>query len=124
MLYITDVSEEEIKLLKKHYKKSQCTLIRERAHAIILSSQKRQVSDIALILMRSEDTVCQWIHDFQQRRISSIFHQYQGKMNASKLTKEQKEEIKQILGQPPSEQGLPKMFWDVPSLKVYQGSRI
>ena len=101
MVYIKNISEEEIKLLKNHYKKSPCVLIRERAHAIILSSQRRQVSDIALILMRTEETVCQWIHDFQQRRMSSIFHQYQGNTNASKLTKEQKEEIKQTLERPP-----------------------
>jgi len=119
MVYIKNISEEEIKLLKNHYKKSPCALIRERAHAIILSSQRRQVSDIALILMRTEETVCQWIHDFQQRRMSSIFHQYQGNTNASKLTKEQKEEIKQTLERPPEAKGLPRGFWDVPTLKKY-----
>jgi len=70
-------------------------------------------------LMRAENTIRQWIHDFQQKRISSIFHQYQGNNNASKLTKEQKQEIQQTLEQPPSEQGLPKGFWDVPTLKEY-----
>lgn len=119
MLYIKEITETEDLLLRDHYKQSQCALIRERAHAIILSSQKRQVSDIALILMRCEDTIRQWLHDFQQRRISSIFAQYQGNTNASKLTKEQRQEIQQVLQQPPSTKGLPKAFWDVPSLKHY-----
>lgn len=119
MVYVTDVTSDEVELLAKHYRKAQCALIRERAHAIILNSQQRTVSDIAAILLRSENTIRQWIHDFQQRRISSIFHQYQGNNNASKLTKEQKQEIKQTLEQPPSEQGLPKGFWDVPTLKAY-----
>lgn len=119
MVYVTDITSDEVELLARHYRKARCALIRERAHAIILSSQKRNAGDIAAILMRSENTVRQWINDFQQRRLSSIFHQYQGNGNASKLTKEQKQEIKQTLERPPSEQGLPKGFWDVPTLKEY-----
>ncbi|MEK7395759.1 MAG: IS630 family transposase [Candidatus Poribacteria bacterium] len=119
MVYVKDISVDEIELLKNHYRIGQCALVRERAHAIILSSQKRNANDIAAILMRSENTVRQWLHDFQQRRISSIFHQYENNINASKLTKEQKQEIKEILEQPPSEQGLSKQFWDVPTLKKY-----
>lgn len=119
MIYVTEITSDESELLAKHYRKAQCALIRERAHAVILSSQKRTAVDIAAILMRKEDTIRQWINDFQQRRISSIFHQYEGNANASKLTKEQKKEIQQTLEQPPSEQGLPKGFWDVPTLKEY-----
>lgn len=123
MIYVTNITSDEAELLAKHYRKSQCALIRERAHAVILSNQKRTASDIAAILMRAENTIRQWIHDFQERRISSIFHQYQGNTNANKLTKEQKQEIKQTLGQPPSEQRLPKGFWDVPTLKEYMKAR-
>ena len=119
MIYVTDITSDESELLTKHYRKAQCALIRERAHAIILSNQKRTVRDISAILIRSEKTVRQWINGFQERRISSIFHQYQGNSNASKLTKEQKQEIQQTLEQPPSEQGLPKGFWDVPTLREY-----
>lgn len=119
MVYVTNITVAEIELLTKHYRLAQCALIRERAHAIILSHQKRAAHDIATILMRTENTIRQWIHDFQERRTGSIFHQYQNNVNASKLTKEQKEEIKKILEQPPSEQGLSKNFWDVPTLKEY-----
>jgi transposase len=119
MIYVTEITSDESELLAKHYRKAQCALIRECAHAIILSSQKRTAIDIAAILMRKEDTIRQWIRSFQEQRISSIFHQYQGNANASKLTKEQKKEIQQTLEQPPSEQGLPKGFWDVPILKEY-----
>ena len=31
------------------------------------------------------------------------------------MTKQQKEEIKEVLGKPPSEPDLPKAFWDVPT---------
>ena len=63
------------------------------------------------------------MHDFQERRISSIFHQYQNNVNASKLTKEQKEEIRKISEQPSLEQGLSKNFWDVPTLKEYMKAK-
>jgi transposase len=39
--------------------------------------------------------------------------------HASKLTREQKAEIKLVVGQPPDEYGIPKEFWDVPKLKEY-----
>lgn len=119
MIYVTKITGDESELLAKHYRKAQCALIRERAHAIILSSQKRTAVDIAAILMRKEDTIRQWLRSFQEQRVGSIFHQYQGNANASKLTKDQKKEIQQTLERPPSEQGLPKGFWDVPTLKEY-----
>lgn len=119
MTYIYPLSEEEETLLKQHYRKSQCRLIRERAHAVLLSSKGRSIADIALILMRNEATIRQWLNDFNKKRIASIFHKYEGNINASKLTVRQREEIKQTLQSPPSEKGLPKEFWDVPSLKEY-----
>lgn len=119
MLFAKKLTKIEKQILKNHYKKSQCALVRERAHAIYLSGQNRKVSEIALILMRNMETIRQWINDFNDRRISSIFHKYEGNDNASKLTRGQRKEIEKILNKPPSENGLPQEFWDVPKLKNY-----
>lgn len=119
MIFAENLTKEEKQILKQHYKTSGCTLIRERAHTVILSGQRRKVDDIALILMRNRDTICRWINDFNEKRISSIFHEYEGNINASKLTKEQRDEIKETLQSPPSEQKLPREFWDVPLIKEY-----
>lgn len=119
MIFAENLSKEEKQILKQHYKTSGCALIRERAHTVLLSGQRRRVEDIALILMRNRDTICRWINDFNENRISSIFHEYEGNINASKLTKEQKDEIKETLQSPPSEQKLPREFWDVPLIKEY-----
>lgn len=119
MIYAIHLNKDEQQLLKSHYSNAQCKLIRERAHSIILSNQGRTVTDIALILMRNETTIRQWLNDFNQRRISSIFHKYEGNTNANKLTIRQKKEIEEILQQPPSEKGLPKKFWDIAALKQY-----
>jgi transposase len=51
--------------------------------------------------------------------MASIFTGHEDNENASKLTKEQKEEMRQVLAKPPSEYGIPKDFWDIPSLKEY-----
>ncbi len=119
MIYVQNLTAEEREVLTQHYRKAQCSLIRERAHAILLSSQRRDVSDIALILVRNKNTLRQWINDFNTIRLASIFHKYGFNINAGKLTKEQKEEIKETLSKPPSLSGLPKDFWTVPALKSY-----
>lgn len=121
MIYI-EKTEEEYALLSDHYKKSRTKLIRDRAHAVILSMQGRSVPDIADILLRDKDTVREWLKAFQDKRIASIFP---NNTNASKLTKEQLKEIQETLAKPPSQQegSLPSAFWDIKKLKEYVVAR-
>jgi len=113
------LKEDEEAILVSHYKKSNCRLTRERAHALLLSGQGESPPNIAKILFRAENTVREWIKSFHEKRISSLFTGYEGNTNAGKLTKEQKDEIKKALQQPPSEYGIPKEFWSVDNLKTY-----
>jgi transposase len=78
-----------------------------------------KLADISDIVSRDEHTVTRWIKDWSGLRMASIFTGHQGNGNAGKLTKKQKEEIKKTLSTPPSDQGLPRSFWDVPTLKKY-----
>lgn len=82
-----------------------------------------KIADIADVLGRNVRTIERWIKDFKQKRLASIFTGHQENENAAKLTREQKEEIKRVLGQPPSAYGLPKEFWDVPQLREYVYAR-
>ncbi len=123
MIQIRHLIKKEKQILKNHYKKSGCILVRERSHTLLLANQNRPSKDIALILMRKEGTIRQWLNDFNQRGLSTIFHQYEGNTNASKLTDEQRKEIQETLKNPPSDQGLPKQFWDVPTIKKYIRSK-
>jgi transposase len=77
------------------------------------------LKDIGDILSRDRRTVSDWLADWDIRRMASIFTGHQNNENAAKLTKQQKQEIKEVLGRPPSERDLPKAFWDVPTLKTY-----
>lgn len=78
-----------------------------------------KLADIGDIISRDEHAITRWIKDWDERRMASIFTGHKGNRNASKLTKEQRQEIKETLENPPSDQGLPKAFWDVPALKKY-----
>ena len=51
MLYTKKLTKKEKQILKQHYKKSKCALVREHAHTIFLSGQGRKVLDITLILI-------------------------------------------------------------------------
>lgn len=95
------------------------SLIRNRAHAILLSSQGKTASLISQILFRERGTVSQWIKSYHRRRFSSLFDKYKGNHNASKLTIVQRVEIKKVLAQPPSKYGLPREFWQVKDLKKW-----
>lgn len=114
-----DPSEEEVALLKAYSKTSPLILVRSKSQAILMRSKKISLKDIADILSHDEKTVGRWIKEFSIKRMASIFSGHEGNQNASKLTKEQKEEIKAALQKPPSEYGLPKTFWDIPTLRKY-----
>ncbi|MEI6790192.1 MAG: IS630 family transposase [Myxococcaceae bacterium] len=112
-------SEDEHKLLKEYLRTSPLVSIRARCQAILMREKKMSLSDIGDIVSREEHAISRWIKDWENRRIASIFSGHQENENASKLTKEQRNEIKEALKNPPSHYGLPKEFWDIPSLRVY-----
>lgn len=117
------LTEDEITILESHYKKANSRLVRERAHANLLSHDGHTVPKIAKILRRDENTVRDWLKSFASIRIASIFHNYDNNENANKLTKEQKEEIRNTLSKPPSNVLIPKEFWSLPTLKEYVSGR-
>lgn len=109
----------EKELLRSYAKTSPLHLVRFKAQAILMATKGMAPTDIGDILDREERTVVLWIRDWRQRRLSSIFTGHRGNNNAGKLTREQLEEVKQVLQSPPSAHGLPKEFWDIPQLKQY-----
>jgi transposase len=78
-----------------------------------------KLRDIGDIVSRDEHTITRWLKDWSKRRMASIFTGHKDNQNASKLTKEQRQEIKETLQQAPSDHGIPKAFWGIPALKEY-----
>jgi len=110
---------DEFELIKQHFHKSACEIIRLRCHAIILTHKGYTLSQSADILLKSEQTVYRWLAAFSKTRIGSLFPQYLGNQHAAKLTRKQKARLGKVLCQPPSEYQIPKEFWDISALKTY-----
>lgn len=118
-----EISEEEHSLLKSYLRSSPLILIRSKCQALLMREKGMKLTDIGDIVSRDEHTITQWIKVWSHRRMASIFTGHEGNGNASKLTKAQRQEIKETLAKPPSKEGLPKTFWDVPTLKEYVSAK-
>jgi transposase len=114
-----EISEDEKILLKEHFKTTPLVLIRLKSSALLMRTNGMKLKNIADVVSRSEKTAGEWIRDWNERRMASIFTGHQNNGNAGRLTQEQKEEVKEALSKAPSEYGIPKGFWDVPALKKY-----
>lgn len=113
------LTDEEKRILKNYFRTTPLILIRLKSQAVLLGDKSIKVKDIADVLDKDVRTIERWIKDFHERRLASIFTGQKDNQNAAKLTREQKEEIRDTLKHPPNVQGLPKEFWDIPSLKKY-----
>lgn len=119
MLASVQLTREELRLVEQHFHGSKCEQIRLRAHAVFLSHKGYSFPQIAEILFVSEETIYRYLKAFNQERIASLFPRYLGNQHAAKLTPAQKQQLKEILSKPPSEQGIPQEFWDISSLRTY-----
>ena len=119
MLDPVRLSPDEYRLLLQHKKKSLCAFTSLKAHAVLLFHKCYDTITIADVLFRSEKTVREWLQEFQNKRIASLFPKTLGNQHAAKLNKKQKRQLRKILGEPPSSYGIPKKFWDVSTLKRY-----
>jgi len=119
VLFPVQITPEEKELLEDWRRYGTSLLIRDRALAVIINSQGKSAYFIAKILSRKEETIRGWLKAFKNRRLSSLFLRYLDNNNAGKLTREQKQKIRQALSRPPSNYGIPKEFWQVKDLKKW-----
>lgn len=119
MLTPVRITPDEKELLEDWRRYGTSSLIRDRALTIIINNQGKSAHFIAKILSRKNSTVLSWLKRFKQYRLSSILTKYQNNTNANKLTPKQKQQVRQVLSQPPSDYGIPKQFWQVKDLKRY-----
>lgn len=90
-----------------------------KAQAVLMSAAGLRPDAVGEVIPRKERTIILWLRDWNNRRLASLFSEHRDNGNAAKLTRSQKEQIKRVLASPPSDSGIPKDFWDVPSLKHY-----
>lgn len=118
-MHLISLTLPEKEILEGYIKTTPLTSVRFRSYAILMRSDGLEVRQISKYVFHSERTVTRWLKDFSNRKISSIFSGNVQNENAGKLTREQKQEIKETLSRSPNDQGLPVEFWNVPKLKEY-----
>jgi transposase len=92
-------------------------LVRLKAEAVLYASNGADAEMIAASVDRSPRTVKGWLADWNVSRLSSVITGHAGNENAAKLTAQQKLQLVDVLGSPPSESGVRADFWDVPALR-------
>ncbi|WP_415635167.1 IS630 family transposase [Propionibacterium acidifaciens] len=92
-------------------------LVRMKAEEILYASRGVDVGIIAEMVERTERTVQEWLAGWQATRMCSVLTGHAGNQNAAKLTRDQKQELKKIFAQPPSQAGVHAEFWDVPAIR-------
>jgi transposase len=118
----TKISVDERIALQGFSKTSSLLLVRQKCFSILIADQEVKSTAIADVVGKNKRSVDRWIRDWNERRMSSIFSGHGGNHNAGKLTTKQLQQIKQVLAQPPSDYGIPKEMWDIPTLKEYVSS--
>ncbi|CAM3100467.1 Homeodomain-like domain protein [Propionibacterium acidifaciens] len=109
--------EETVVLVGWKKRSDNHVLVRMKAEAILYASEGVGIGIIAKMVERAERTVQEWLADWQATRMCSVLTGHAGNQNAAKLTRDQKQELKKILAQPPSQTGVRAEFWDVPAIR-------
>lgn len=115
----TKISDVERHTLQQYNRTTKLELIRLKCFSVLIADQGLTGTAVSEIVGKSVRTINRWLKDWDKQRLSSIFSGHQDNANAAKLTKEQLEQIKEVLSVPPSDHGIPKEMWDVPTLKEY-----
>ena len=115
---LVDVTKEKWDVLLRWKKRSDSfVLVRLKAEAVLYASRGVDVSIIAEMVGRSQRTVRNWLARWRLARLCSVVTGHASNENAAKLTRSQKEQLKETLGRPPSQSVIKADFWDVPALR-------
>ena len=109
--------EETAVLIRWKKRTDNYVLVRMKAEAILYASRGVDVGIIAEMVERSVKTIREWLAGWRDSRMCSVLTGHAGNQNAAKLTRAQKEDLKAVLAQPPSQSGIDAEFWDVPAIR-------
>lgn len=115
----TKINNDERYVLQQYNRTTKLELVRLKCFSVLIADQGLSSAAVSEVVGKSTRTVNRWLKDWDKQRLSSIFSGHEDNTNAAKLTKAQLSRIKETLAQPPSEYGIPKEMWDVPTLKNY-----
>jgi transposase len=70
--FISDLTEDEINKLNKIRQTDSNFRLRNRAHAILLSAQKKPINEISQICQVGRDAISQWLSRWQAGKFSAL----------------------------------------------------
>ena len=109
--------EETVVLIRWKKRSDNHVLVRMKAEAILYASEGVGIDIIAKMVERAERTVQEWPAEWQGVRMRRVPAGHAGNQNAAKPARDQKQELKAVLAQPPSPTGVHAEFWDVPAIR-------
>lgn len=94
MKFIKDLSPDTEKILERIYRQSQHQRVRQRAHSILLSFRGFRIEELMTIFSVSRRTLHYWFERWSEKKLVGLYDRT-GRGRKSKLSPEQKEEIKE-----------------------------
>lgn len=107
---IKPLPEPQKQTLLEMYRNHPKSRMRERAHMVLLSSQKRSIKEICSIVFRSENTVSTWLNAYESMGFLGL---YDGDIpgRPSRLNRGQQEQIGTWLDDSPRDEGYQQSNW-------------
>lgn len=99
---IRDVPPETISLLRRLHRSSVHHVVRQRAHCLLLNDQGWKQKELSEILGVSLKTVSNWFRAWEDRGLLGLYDRV-GRGRKSKLTDEQKEQVRQWANEHPKQ---------------------
>lgn len=94
MRFVENLCEPQISLLQRIHKESKKHHVRQRAHCIILSYQRTQVSELARIFRKTERTIYEWLNLWEAHHFAGLYDR-KGRGRKPKLNTDQQRQVKQ-----------------------------
>ncbi|MCR2053597.1 helix-turn-helix domain-containing protein [Actinomyces bowdenii] len=113
-VFVTD-GEQQI-LIRWKKRGDSLILIQLKAETIFCASHGVDLGFIAEMVGRTVRTVKEWLSAWRASRLHSVGTGHAKNENAARLTRDQKEQLKEILSRPLSQSSIKAEFWDVPAL--------
>ena len=71
--FVSPLTEDQIKLLKKLMKKNLSERVRMRSHCVLLSLKKLSIDEISAIYDVNRNTVSIWINNWETKGLQGLF---------------------------------------------------
>jgi len=111
-----NLKPEEVKKLRQIRKTHKSSIIRDRAHVILLKVKRKTIKEISEVLERSQNFVKNSLSLYKKGDISELLVLQKGGNNR-KLKPKEKEKIKSDLEKSPKEYEYQEEFWN---LKIFK----